>query len=651
MYTRIRKLVDNWASCSGDTIYKIVDNAEYVSFDIFDTLLKRDVQEPQDIFYIVERKTGRKGFAIERINAEIKAREDSQKSEINIHDIYFYINGTEEEINTLMKMELECELEFSSVNYYFLKIFNYCVNCKKVILTSDMYLPREVILQLLEKNEITGFKRLYLSNEAGKTKLNGDLYEYILKDLNIDSQKIIHIGNSFRADYLAPRKIGIRSIKCSTYSNHMQRKYENVLGADSLYYNVLNSFINNHISDSNNEFYKFGYEVFGPLLFGFVKWLYTDAKKKKVEQILFLSRDGFVMKRLYDMLNLDIPSAYFEVSRRSLRIPNYDKHMSYEEIIDTLTVPNMSNIVQIFDSLGLDADKYKNEIIDYGFNRNELLKRDKLVSNEKFRKLYEFVKNDIFINASIERDNLIKYLTTFDFSKKTAIVDIGWGGSMQKYLQKALERFGISHDIQGYYVGLTLKSRENLGKNSYKAQAYAFDCLNRNDEELESAYIGLIETMFLEQDGSVKNYSLLDGKEVANRYPYEYLGKDGISKEALSVIEIQNGAMKFAEHYYKSGAHEFIGNDSKTMYCHMHAVGTNPSLLNIREFGDFKFFNCGNCVYLAKPHNLFWYFFKPSQLKHDIYDSQWKIGFLKALIKLDVRYSKIFSFLRKKANK
>lgn len=74
------------------------------------------------------------------------------------------------------------------------------------------------------------------------------------------------------------------------------------------------------------------------------------------------------------MLNLDIPSAYFEVSRRSLRIPNYDKHMSYEEIIDTLTVPNMSNIVQIFDSLGLDADKYKNEIIDYGFNRNELLK-------------------------------------------------------------------------------------------------------------------------------------------------------------------------------------------------------------------------------------------------------------------------------------
>lgn len=92
--------------------------------------------------------------------------------------------------------------------------------------------------------------------------------------------------------------------------------------------------------------------------------------------------------------------------------------MSYEEIIDTLTVPNMSNIVQIFDSLGLDADKYKNEIIDYGFNRNELLKRDKLVSNEKFRKLYEFVKNDIFINASIERDNLIKYLTTFDFSKK-----------------------------------------------------------------------------------------------------------------------------------------------------------------------------------------------------------------------------------------
>lgn len=83
---------------------------------------------------------------------------------------------------------------------------------------------------------------------------------------------------------------------------------------------------------------------------------------------------------------------------------------------------------------------------------------------------------------------------------------------MQKYLQKALERFGISHDIQGYYVGLTLKSRENLGKNSYKAQAYAFDCLNRNDEELESAYIGLIETMFLEPRWISKKLFLIGRK-------------------------------------------------------------------------------------------------------------------------------------------
>ena len=79
MHTRIRKLVDNWASCRGDAIYKMVDSVEYVSFDIFDTLLKRDVREPRDIFYIVERKTGRKGFAIERINAEIRARADSRR--------------------------------------------------------------------------------------------------------------------------------------------------------------------------------------------------------------------------------------------------------------------------------------------------------------------------------------------------------------------------------------------------------------------------------------------------------------------------------------------------------------------------------------------------------------------------------------------
>ncbi len=48
--------------------------------------------------------------------------------------------------------------------------------------------------------------------------------------------------------------------------------------------------------------------------------------------------------------------------------------------------------------------------------------------------------------------------------RKIAVVDIGWGGSMQKNLIQTLNNNGISNNITGYYLGLSKKSRENLGK-------------------------------------------------------------------------------------------------------------------------------------------------------------------------------------------
>ena len=59
---------------------KLLHKYEYISFDIFDTLVKRDLERPADVFLVVEKKyqmqTGMAidGFAEKRITAEKKAR-------------------------------------------------------------------------------------------------------------------------------------------------------------------------------------------------------------------------------------------------------------------------------------------------------------------------------------------------------------------------------------------------------------------------------------------------------------------------------------------------------------------------------------------------------------------------------------------------
>ena len=45
----------------------MLEKAEVISFDIFDTLLKRNVPDPNQIFNIVEKKSAVFGFAKKRI--------------------------------------------------------------------------------------------------------------------------------------------------------------------------------------------------------------------------------------------------------------------------------------------------------------------------------------------------------------------------------------------------------------------------------------------------------------------------------------------------------------------------------------------------------------------------------------------------------
>ena len=117
---------------------------DVVSFDIFDTLLKRNVLHPTDIFSIMEKKVSDTvpNFKRNRIDAEKKARLNNKAGEINLEDIYLSFDGlSKEQIKKLIVLEEQIESEYLTINVDMLPFFDYCIkNKKKVLLISDMYL-------------------------------------------------------------------------------------------------------------------------------------------------------------------------------------------------------------------------------------------------------------------------------------------------------------------------------------------------------------------------------------------------------------------------------------------------------------------------------------------------------------------------------
>ncbi len=643
--SRIRGLLDDVQVASLDRIIAIIDRYDAVSFDVFDTLIKRDVPAPKDVFEIIGHNTGEKGFAQKRIRAERLAR--ARKGEVKLEDIYDeYEGASQERRRFLMDAEIEHELNLCQPNLRMLPVFAHACEGKRVFLASDMYLSRAFMERMLAENGIAGYEALIVSNEVNKTKKDGSMYAYIKEHYHCG--KLLHIGNDFLSDWLSARRRRIGTVKIRTRDKRLGRKYRR---ADSDRRNeYLEAFLSNRHSDADNPYYTFGFERFGPVLYGFTNWLLEQMQKAGVEQVLFMARDGYIMQKAYEALGFDkiIPDKYFEVSRRSLRVPSYSRSAELKDIMEGNSLISLSSIDQLMDNFGLESAKYSRIIQEYGFGGDKRFHRDELADDPQFNSFFDAIRQDVLENAKGEMENLLRYLAQFDFSRKSAIVDIGWGGTMQKYLVRTLNSYGIDNDISGYYFGMSKRWRESKSAGIYNAKGYLFDCLNDDDAfDMVIPFRSLFETLFLEQRGSVKRYVPGGNTTVAVRYDYEY-EKDGKPQaEALAVREIHEGALDFVRAFQNSKIRDYVGHDARTMLKYLYQTGTNPCLNDLKMFGDFRYFDNGKSNFLAPRGNLGQYVFHPKRFIRDFSDAQWKVGFLKRVMKIPFPYRKAYMFLRR----
>lgn len=309
-------------------LIELIDKNKIVFFDVFDTLIKRYVEKPEKIFNIVElRYQNLYGVKIDffkrRKEAEKIARKKYTYTEVNLDEIYteLLIYYRKDVCDILKELELSAELDFCLPNEEIKAVFNYCINNKKrVFIISDMYLKYNTIAEMLKKCGYIMYEQLYVSCEYRKTKWhNGELFNFVIENEKLDKTEIVHIGDNKHADYNMAIKQGLQAYLVSDNLNKLSYFYYNgFTKEEKLIYEILNRFITLTIKDKCSRSYQIGYEVFGPLLYGYTCWLINKLEENRIKKVFFFSRDGYIMQKAFNILKPDFKNSYFYASRRSI---------------------------------------------------------------------------------------------------------------------------------------------------------------------------------------------------------------------------------------------------------------------------------------------------------------------------------------------
>ena len=411
-----------------DKIKKDIDKAQIVSFDIFDTLLVRPYVKPTDLFMHMEKKLDCAGFAKERHDAERRARANNRELEdITIDMIYEEIDGKFKEMK---QKEMDWEGRVLKTNPEVFEIYKYAQNQgKKVVITSDMYLPEKFLGRVLENNGYKNFDKLYVSSEYKKTKFSGNLYKQLIDDFNVKASDVLHIGDNRLSDYEKAKELGIVSIHISKIIDKLFKtnlrakvfyeKYPNDLGASVLLGLVAMA----DFYKDFNYWQNFGFVYGGPAILAYMLWLDGQSGKDNVSDLFFVARDGYTLQKVYDIIKTTKTKSHYFYGPRILNVVcnmDYKRDEGFNTSVASSVLLNhfRDKFTQLPDLA--DADACNNYVLE---------------NISVIKKLCEIKKNEYE-----------KYIASFNSGAKPAIVDsctIKFSG------QKLLEA-GLGKKIKGY---------------------------------------------------------------------------------------------------------------------------------------------------------------------------------------------------------
>lgn len=471
-----------------------------VAFDFFDTVVHRNCHPEQTLYQWAKEMALELNFDVfpsilYQIRKSVENNKELGTEEMCYIDLLsgiydkikdkIKIISKEEFIHRAKTLELKIELQHIYLDSEIKEVLKKLKSdSKQIILVSDFYTDKELIETILKKFEIFDyFSSIYISSEKACRKSTGNLYKLILKELGLNPIDITMIGDNYKSDYEVPRSLGLNAI----YRQYIDK---NITVTEKELVRLYNQ-----ILFSNSK--KAPFNIFLADIVFFISKLHKKMIQDDVQIALFCSREGQLLKRLFDIYqdtffgeNQKICTEYFYVSRRSTLYSSFTslENEEFEMIFRQYKKITLQNFL-------LNLNFANNEITLICKDLKEkptyvLTVDDHLL--EKLKKHPQFITK--FNKEKKDSQLLRDYIERLTKNQNEVyLVDVGWKGTIQDSIKKALP----DKRIVGYYLGLMLNvySVENktdktgLLFSDYPNKSKFYDIVSRNFEFYEDIFV------------------------------------------------------------------------------------------------------------------------------------------------------------------
>lgn len=351
-----------------DQILSMLEHYDGISFDVFDTLLRRNIDPPAVVPHAatawLARRLNELGLRHSphelwdrRLRCERLLREAAEAEgfdgEFLLSDLVFdlvlgLLPGdspqppdpaahaalvsraaalAQEAIDHEWRIERQATAPVPQMPELFARLR---ASGRRIAVCSDMYLSAEQIASLLAHH---GYNvqdvPIYVSSQQKVNKRSGRLFRQMIDQQAVPACRWLHIGDDAAADIRPTRALGVSAIELRLKSEQIRRRtiatYYNrsreTLWRGAFVAAAAASFPPPQTSDS--FFYEYGRTCLGFPFAVFAHRLIEQVRRAEADQLLFVARDGFLLRKLYQCLADRLvagdgpPIGYAALSRRS----------------------------------------------------------------------------------------------------------------------------------------------------------------------------------------------------------------------------------------------------------------------------------------------------------------------------------------------
>lgn len=425
---------------------------------------------------------------------------------------------------------------------------------ERTIFLSDFYMSSIMLKRLLEHKGLNHLVQDGVSScDVGMNKRSGTLFRHVHEVFGISPHEHVHIGDNPWSDVESANQAGVVGISYVPDQSHTARIERESLFAsrEVLFQHLRNLSVAalearlHTMEKKEAAAFRFGVEA-APLFIGFSLWIAEQAISKRLNRVLFLTREGEFFRRIYELIfpkqeffgHLLPVHADLEVSRLSTFAASMQE-LSVDELNRIWHLNRSQKVSGLFSTLGLRCADFTDLLSEVGLQPTDVIDRP-----EEDEALARLLRAPTFSDAVKKNKREQRYLLREFLSEKgilqnetIGVVDIGWRGTIQDNLARIIP---ATH-IHGMYLGL--RKVINAQPPNVSKCAYGPDELIDADTGKYFEAFAVLEMLCTSNKGSVEKYAKENGKVTA----YRNVSDEENSAHEQFASHFQNGVSLAAE--------------------------------------------------------------------------------------------------------